>query len=150
MTDSLASTKPLTTKQHAFVLAYVGEARFNATKAAKLAGYSEATAHSQGPRLLEHVEIAARIADELKARSLSAEGVLAELTDIATADWREFVEIRTNPKTGETIDVKMDLSNKVKSLELLAKSHGLLTDKIDLNANMTAQINLVGIAAEDV
>ena len=53
----------LTDKQEAFCNAYVQH--WNATKAAKEAGYSEKTAYSSGQRLLKDVEIRARI-NELK------------------------------------------------------------------------------------
>ena len=47
--------KDLTNKQEAFVNEYVLD--WNATQAAKRAGYSEKTAYSQGQRLLKNVEI---------------------------------------------------------------------------------------------
>ena len=51
----------LTAKEHAFVAAYLGEARGNATKAAEIAGYSPKTAYSAGGRLLKDVEVQAAI-----------------------------------------------------------------------------------------
>ena len=47
----------LTQKQQAFIDCYTG----NATEAAKLAGYSEATAYSSGQRLLKQPQIAEAI-----------------------------------------------------------------------------------------
>jgi phage terminase small subunit len=140
----------LTTKQEAFVLAYIGEARFNATKAALSAGYSEKSARQEGSRLLSNANISARISDELKSRAMPAEAVLAELTEIATAPWGQFVKTVTDPKTGVEIPVGMDVSSKVKSLEILAKAHGLLTDKIDLTGSMTNTVVLVGVSADSV
>ena len=136
--------------QEAFVLAYIGEARFNATKAAITAGYSPRSARSTASDLLATPNIAARVQEELRQRSMPADAVLAELTDIATADWREFVKIRTNTKTGEQIEVAMDMNAKVKSLEILAKAHGLLTDKIDLTGSLTNRVELIGVAPEDI
>ncbi len=46
-----------------------------------------------------------------------ADAVLAELADVASASWREFLIIRTNPKC-DTVEVRMDLSAKIKALEL--------------------------------
>ena len=137
-------------KHEAFILAYIGVARFNGTRAAIMAGYTERSARSTASDLLTNPDIAARVQEELKRRSMPADAVLAELTDIATADWREFVTVKTNPKTGAQIDVTMDLGAKVKSLEILAKAHGLLTDRIDLSGNLTSTVELIGIAAEDV
>lgn len=133
MTDEPSKLNP---KQEKFVLAYVGEARFNATKAAKMAGYSERSAYSTGHELLKNPEIAARVKDVLDVHRLSAEAVLSELADIATAEWREFVVVRLNPKTGEKLEVKMDLNAKVRSLELLARAHGLLKDNVAVTGNV--------------
>lgn len=138
----------LTDKREAFILAYIGEARFNATRAAQIAGYSKP--RQSGSENLSNPVIAARISEELKSRSATADGVLAELTDIAMADWREFIKIRTNPRTGETVEVGMDMNAKVKSLEVLAKAHGLLTDKIDLSGSLTSTVQLVGVDPGDI
>jgi phage terminase small subunit len=138
----------LNPKQEAFVLAYIGEARFNATKAATIAGYSNASKY--GSDLRKNPEISARIAAELTARSLTAEEVLHELTDVATAEWRDFVQVRTNPKTSEVLDVRMDLSAKIKSLELLGKNHKLFTDVHDISGDLTSTVHLVGVDPDDV
>lgn len=53
----------MTPKQKTFVAEYLKNG-FNATRAAISAGYSEATAYSQGPRLLENVEIKRAIANK--------------------------------------------------------------------------------------
>lgn len=145
-------TNGLNRRQLAFIDAYVGRVegvqKFNATAAATHAGYKDA--HNEGWRLRKNADVAARISEYLSAHCLSPEETLYELADIATADWRDFIEVRTNPRTGETIEVKMDLGAKVKSLEIVAKAHGLLTDKIDLNANVTAAVELVGVDPGDI
>lgn len=142
----------LSKRHQAFVDAYVGRVegvpRFNGTAAARHAGYKDA--HNEAWRLRNNAEVSARIAEYLSANLLSPEETLVELRDVATADWRDFLTIRTDPRTGETVDVKMDLGSKVKALELVAKAHGLLTDKIDLNANVTASVELVGIDPGDI
>ncbi len=142
----------LTTKQEAFVLAYIGLVegvpKFNATAAARHLGYKDA--HNEGWRMRKNADVAARISEVLSAHALSPEETLAELADVAKADWREFVTIRTDSRTGETLDVKMDLGSKVKSLELIAKAHGLLTDKLDLSGSLTASVELVGVDPSDV
>ncbi|WP_427928633.1 terminase small subunit [Agrobacterium cavarae] len=78
----------LTAKQRAFVREYLID--LNATKAAIRAGYSEKTAHSQGPRLLENVGIAASIEKAKAQRSertqIDADWLLKRLADEAVAD----------------------------------------------------------------
>jgi phage terminase small subunit len=136
-------------KQEAFVLAYLGEARFNASKAARLAGYSDAAAGQAGYQLLKNSHIRARIDKHLEAMTMGAAEVLAELTDVASAEWRDFLTIKRD-KDGEIVDVRMDLTAKIKSLELLGKNYKLFTDSLNLSGDITSSVRLVGISEEDV
>lgn len=136
MTDSSAETHKLTAKQQAFIDAYVGEARFNASKAALIAGYSEKSAGQLGWQLLQIPTISARIKEILESRALSAEGVLAELADVATSEWRDHVEVLMYDREGNPVKTKMDLSSKVKSLEIIAKAHGLLKENVSVSGNV--------------
>jgi Terminase small subunit len=64
----------LTTKQEAFIAAYLGEARFNATKAAIMAGYSEKTAQPIGAENLSKPMIQSAIQawrDEAKQAAIT-------------------------------------------------------------------------------
>lgn len=122
------STKParLSDKQRLFLDFYLGEARFNATKAARLAGYSDPEVSGYDNK--QNPVIRARIEERLKARALSADEVLAELTDVAASDWGDFLDVKMD--LGRKVVAKMDLSSKVKALELLGKAHALFTDKV--------------------
>ena len=126
--------KRLTPKQQRFVNAYLATAHGNATEAARIAGYKEH--HTEGWRLLQNAVIRAQIDEQLAAESLSAAEVLHHLTDVGVAEWHEFVEVIINPRTGETMKVRMDLTNKVKALELLGKYHKLFTDKSEATSNV--------------
>lgn len=92
----------LNAKQKIFVAEYLVDK--NATRAAKTAGYSKKTAHSQGPRLLENVEIAEAIEKgiarqvrhaELRAlqEGFSKDDWLRELRLIAGVNMDDFVTI---------------------------------------------------------
>lgn len=76
-------------RRHAFVEAYIANGG-NATEAAKTAGYSKATAGSQGSRLLKDVDVAAQIAESSKkvARKyeLSTELVVKTIVQELTFD----------------------------------------------------------------
>ncbi len=124
----------LTAKEELFISHYLGDAKGNGTEAARLAGYkgSDATLATQSWRLLKNAEIRAHIRERLDNVDASAERTIRELSDVAFAEWRDFLLIKTDPKTGETVEVRMDLANKVKSLETLMKYHKLLTDKMQL------------------
>ena len=63
MADTEPTTPKLNARQLAFVAAYLNEARFNATKAAIIAGYSEKTAAANGFALLRNIGIRAAIED---------------------------------------------------------------------------------------
>jgi phage terminase small subunit len=77
-----------------FVSAYLGNG-MNATQAAIAAGYSEATAYSQGSRLLKRPEIAAMIAagsrQAVEKLDYSAERTLEEIARIAFFDVRAIM-----------------------------------------------------------
>jgi phage terminase small subunit len=64
---------PLSPKERAFVLAYTGAARGNATQAAILAGYSKRSAAEMGSRTLRKVNVAAALAKLAKRDEQKAE-----------------------------------------------------------------------------
>lgn len=82
----------MTPKQERFVAEYLID--LNATRAAIAAGYSKKTAHSQGPRLLEDVGVAAAVAKRTQAQlgkaNITAERVKERLATIAFADIRDL------------------------------------------------------------
>ena len=124
----------LTLKQQLFVDAYLGAANGNATEAARMAGYK--SPHPEGSRLLRNATILARVNQKLEASGITADAVLAELADVGFADWREFVEVLGRDKEGKPTRTKMDLTNKVKSLELLGKHLQLFIDRQIVDVNM--------------
>ncbi|MFC3417178.1 terminase small subunit [Algoriphagus hitonicola] len=86
----------LTDKEYRFANYYLGEARFNATEAAKLAGYSERTARQQGSRLLTNVYIEKYIQKKsqsvLDKMGITQERILAEFAKIAFANVTDLFE----------------------------------------------------------
>lgn len=143
-------TSKLTTKQEAFVLAYIGESRFNATRAAIAAGYSERSARSMGSELLTNPDISARVREELSQRTISMEAVLSELSDLALSPDSRFSTTRFDIETGQPVEVRVDLNPRIKAMELLGKAYGAFTERVDVSGTLTAQVNLVGISEDDV
>lgn len=133
MADGTATTK-LTLKQEAFVAAYLGAARGNATEAARMAGYKQP--RQEGSRLLSNADIAARVSQHVAEKFADADRILEKLAEIAFAPSFEFVEVLSRDKSGKPIKVKMDLSNQVKTLELLGKHVGLFVDRQVVDVNM--------------
>lgn len=124
----MADEGTLKDKREAFVLAYIGECRFNATAAARHAGYE--FPEVQGSRLLGNVSVRARIDKYLDDEALNEKEILAELADVARAEWRDFITVKMDRKTGEVIEVKMDLRSKIDALELLGKNRKMFTDNV--------------------
>jgi len=79
-------------KQKVFVNEYLQS--FNATDAAKKAGYSEKTAYSIGQENLKKPEIAAEIQRRLEALTMSADEVLVRLTEQARGSMEDFLEFQ--------------------------------------------------------
>lgn len=121
-------------KRKLFIEAYLGDARGNGTKAARIAGYEFPS--EEAYRLLRNAQVRARIDERLAEVAMSANAVLAELTDIAQAEWRDFIEILEWDDEGKPLKVKMDLSQKVKSLELLGKHHQLFSENINIHGGI--------------
>ncbi len=124
----------LTTKQQLFCEFYIGAANGNATEAARLAGYqgSDKTLRAIGSQNLTKLNISQVCQERVNEVALSADKVLSELSEIAKADWQDFLEIR-HDKDGEIISATLKLSDKIKALELLGKYHKLFSDRVDLN-----------------
>ena len=114
----------LTPKQQLFATEYLID--LNATQAAIRAGYSKRTAHSQGPRLLDNVEVKKRIQELGAKRSerceITSDEVLQEIAKVAfvNLDEEAMVEHRARISVGE----------KLKALDQLGKHLKLFTDRV--------------------
>jgi phage terminase small subunit len=118
-------------KQQLFADYYIET--LNATQAAIKAGYSEKTAYSQGQRLLKHVEIKDYIEEIMekkdKQRVASQDEILEILTRIVRGEETEELYYHM---TGETINKKPKISDRLKAIELLGKRYNLFDkDNID-------------------
>lgn len=103
--DSLVDSpefKALKRKERKFVLEYLKD--FNASRAARAAGYSEKSAHVQGCQLLKKPNIKATLANSQRQTEkilekevvLSRKARLELLTKIATANLKNVVDIGAN------------------------------------------------------
>ena len=131
---------------------------WNATKAAKIAGYSEDTAYSQGRRLLSNVEVRAEIDRRLSEKAMSADEVLARLEEHAKVDLADFIK-RGGGIDWEAVEKKGYLVKKIKhhvgmsseielvdsqrALELIGKAHRLFVERYEVDNKLT----VVGLTA---
>lgn len=115
----MSEEKKLTPKQELFISEYLID--FNATRAAKAAGYSEDTAYSMGNQNLKKLEIKARIEDYI-------ETVIADKNSI----------LKTNIKFWQSLifDDEASNSDKLKASEHLAKYAEMFKDKIELSGSI--------------
>jgi hypothetical protein len=131
-------------KQRLFADYYLGEARGNATKAARLAGYegSDHVLHQIGHENLRKSEIRAVIHERLDEVGMSQGEILAELAGIARAEWRDLIEIKTNRK-GEVVSATLLLRDKLVALELLMKFHGMVREKMEHSGVIESQVKQI-------
>lgn len=145
----------LTSKQRAFVEAYLGRANGNATEAARIAGYSDP--EMSGWANKQKVEIWSEIEKTLNERALAAKEVVSRLAEQARGEHTAFVRVREGGTPYIDVEAllaagKGHLIKGVKqtrhgpqvefydaqaALALLARHHGLLTDKLDLGGAVT-------------
>lgn len=106
----------LSNKQRAFVEHYL--ACYNATEAARRAGYSERSARAIGAENLTKPDIAAAISQRLRETAMSADEVLMRLAQTARGDISDFWELEGGePRLaldGERAQGKLHLIKKLK------------------------------------
>ncbi len=148
----------LTEKQRRFVEAYVGEARGNATEAARLAGYKKP--HPQGAENIQKPTVKAGITDRLKIAAAAgdipdATETLRLIGEVARGNIGDFLDVTgrqavINMSKAEEAGklhlirdvefgkggIKIKLEPRLEALTLLARHHKLLTDKVDYNGEV--------------
>lgn len=137
----------LTYRQRLFVSYYLGAASGNATEAARMAGYSHPNV--QGAQNLAKPSIRAAVDAHLAHAAMSADEVLARLSEIASGDMGDFSTIDAKGKPVLNLKrakaagklhliraikptkfgLAIELYSAHQALELLARYHGLLIDR---------------------
>lgn len=163
----------LTLMQEAFILHYIGEAEFNATKAAIMAGYAPKAANRAGFSLLSKEHIKRRIKKEREARAkrlrLTADSVLAKIASVGHYDPRkmfdengamlpiksldedeacaihgfEVTEIRNSDGNVIGVSKKVRLADRLPALDKIARHLGLLKDRVEVSGDETNPIRLL-------
>jgi len=151
----------------------------NATQAAIRAGYSAKTAHAQGGRLLNHVKVAAYIAEhsekQAKKVGVTAERVLGEIAKVAFGDIRgmydsegrlllpdqwdddtaaavaglDVVTVSAGEGAIEHI-AKIRRNDKLKALDMLAKHAGLYTETLEITGKDGGPIEVTDMSDRDI
>ena len=136
---SLPAPRELTLKQRLFIEAYCGEARGNGTEAARLANYegNDVTLAVVAWENLRKPYIKDAINERLDALSMDRGEIVAELSDIGRSEWRDHVKVTIDKKTGDTIDARLSLSDKVKALDILSKIRRMQGPETAVQVNVT-------------
>jgi phage terminase small subunit len=138
----------LTGRQQLFIAAYLGPANFNASEAARLAGYKEAAL--AGHRLLRNDKISALVREAIREKAMPPEEIIARLSDIGRGSLDDFVDIdddtgnvslnlskakrRGLMHTFETVEysdkgrLKIKRYDALEALEKLARIHKMFSD----------------------
>ena len=157
-------------RQQRFVDAFIGEANCNRTKAAKLAGYSDATAQEQGSRLYADAKIRTAIDERMNDLAMSAKEILGRISAIARGSLADFIDVQPggkkfilNLEKAEKAGVmhllselqelehgpKIKLHSALEALTLLGKRHGLFVERTEISGPNGGPIAIDDSAAFD-
>lgn len=143
--DHVMAKGKLTEKQKRFADYYIELG--NATEAAIKAGYSKKTARQVGsenlskPYILAYIE--EQIAKKDTERVASQDEVLEFLTTVMRGQITEQVPV-VMEKTFEMVDKTPTIKDRTKAAELLGKRYQLFTDKVNMDGDMSININVRG------
>lgn len=134
--------------QENFVLEYMKD--YNATQAAKRAGYSERSAHQQGYKLLKHPEIHRRIQqtrDEMASKNIATIKEIEEFLSLAMhgkLDEQVVMTLGVGPGfTDIAKDRKeIELKDRIRAAELLGRRYGIFTDKHE-HSGTVGMVNII-------
>ena len=113
----------MTEQQERFAIEYAMSG--NATQSAKNAGYSEATAYSQGQRLLKNVEVAEKINS---VKSQMAEDLRSRMAKEASTAFNVLVKIMNNDEAKDSDRIKC-------AVDLLDRAGYVAEKKVEIKTN---------------
>lgn len=140
---------------------------WNSSQAARLAGYN-GKSNVIGPRLLANVSIKEEITRRLKEKHLTADMVLARLSEMATSNLADFASIRTSEDLEANRDkaylakkfkrkitrydsdpgkeyeeIELELYDAQSALEKIGRHYALFTDKVEHSGQINSNIVLL-------
>ena len=132
-----------TTKQRAFIEHYL--TCWNATEAARRAGYSERTAQEQGSRLLSNVIVRTAIEARISELRAGADEVLLRLADHARGTIEDFIDDDGEINIGAARERrKLHLVKKIKQTARTDKDgQRFVTLELELHDAQAATVQLV-------
>lgn len=146
----------LSPKELLFINYYLTN-NLNATQAAKLAGFSEASAYEYGHRLLKKVEVKKVVEQYLKNESIETNELLKRLSDVAKNKAMQFVNadgtvdlqalkdnglmhLVRSVRKGKGGKIHVTFYDSMRAIETLAKIHRLVSDGVNVIVNIDDRI----------
>lgn len=131
----------LTDKQKAFIDAYCGQAKMNATEAARMAGYKHPK--QQGHETLTKLDsqIRQRL-EQLQKQSGNTIADQAEIQRFFTKVMRGEETEKVVANTGKVVEVPVSMKDRVKTAELLGKTYAMFTDKQETKSSLTIDVGV--------
>lgn len=157
----------LKAQRQAFVEHYLET--WNASEAARRAGYSKKTARQQGSRLLTNVDIRRQIEARLTDIAMGPNEVLARLTEMATSSMEDFVnpdklgvrivDLKRAAERGKLHLVKkvsetqhglaVELHDQQAALVQLGRHYGLFVDRQEQTGKAGGPISIKVVYGDD-
>jgi hypothetical protein len=106
-------------KQRLFVEHYLGDAKGNATEAARRAGYAPRYAREIGGRLLHKPHIAAAIEARIAEVAMTSAEVLGRMSDLASSTLEDFLDLSGETPSGAVSLAKAKRLGRIHTLKKL-------------------------------
>lgn len=117
----------LTPRERAFINAYLES--LDGPTAVLKAGMQVADPREAAARMLRHGPVRRHLDRVLSKRIAGPQELMGELSEIATAPWRDFVSI-VRDEEGNEVSVRLNLREKVAATKLLLQAQGKLRDRL--------------------
>ena len=135
---------PVTEKQKRFVEEYLID--LNATQAAIRAGYSPRAARSTGQRMLTNADIKtyldAKLAEIQSEKTAQAQEVLEYLTAVMRGEHTEQTLRLVGDGVQEITRIDVPAKDRIKAAELLGKRYGLFKDNLQMDGDLSLNIQI--------
>lgn len=129
----------LSPRERLFVEAYLGDAGLDAVKAATAAGAEEPK--SLAWQMMQRHRVREAISRRIAKRVAGKQELLGELTEVATAPWRDFIKVQVDSE-GNTVGATLNLGDKIKAADLLLKAQGAYVDPLTRALGKLAMIEV--------
>ncbi|WP_270398161.1 terminase small subunit [Ligilactobacillus ruminis] len=130
--------KKLTAKQSAFIDAYLGEAKMNATQAARIAGYKHPEA--QGAENLR--KLRPWIDEVMSKRHSNAIATQKEIQEFFTSVVRGEVKEEVVSSNGLVLEVPASTKDRLKAAECMGRAYGMFTERKEIIGTMDINIGV--------